>query len=139
MSPPTINDQNGVAQTLLKLSKVSHGLQQDMEETAELHTPLDWDEDIENEDSPRFLLFVLDQAEPTVTCKRLTNFAVNEFETLHDNVHDAIIFGMFSKRGRRCAESPKDMLFMLLVLLRHGGEWSFFAEILKKIILRLKN
>ena len=36
-----------------------------------------------------------------------------------------------SGRGKRCAHSGKDVLFMLLMVAKHGGKWDFLALMFK--------
>lgn len=65
-------------------------------------------------------------------CRKLTNLTIYELQILFYIAHDAVGLGMFLGSGRKYADSPKHLLFMLLVSLKHKGEWTFFAAIFGK-------
>lgn len=52
----------------------------------------------------------------------MSNFSPREFELLWILLETFIKSNCNSGRGKKCHVSGKDMLFMLLVVLKHGGQ-----------------
>lgn len=61
----------------------------------------------------------------------MINFNIREFnqfyEVVRTTMHDAFVRG----RGRKTPYKPKDILFMTLTVLKHGGTWDHSARIFK--------
>lgn len=79
----------------------------------------------------------MEQANTMSSCRKLSNFTYNEFHTLHDLLQNSIALetlsekrrkcedsleDLFSEKRRKCEDSHEDLLFMPLVLLKHGEE-----------------
>lgn len=122
MSEPTSETQDDKALALLRLSETASNLCKEISDAADLETAPESEDEFANDNSPLFSAFVLAQVDPVFTCRKLTNFTLDQFQNLHDILHDSVVVEMFCGRGRKCVDSTKDMLFMLLASLKHGGE-----------------
>ena len=61
----------------------------------------------------------------------MCNFDATEFEFLWQLSQSFITQNYNSGRGKRCAVSGKDLLFMTLTVLKHGGHWDVLARVFK--------
>lgn len=120
-----------VARSLLQLSESREDLSRQKEEAAKLPTPPDSDEEDVASDAT-FHAFIGDASDINERLLRLTNFTLDEFCRLHKTLEDCINDHFSSRRGKRGIDSPKDLLFMLLVVLKHGGEWGFLATMFNR-------
>lgn len=59
---------------------------------------------------------------------QMTNFTPDKIESIWLNMEDSITQVFCSGRGKKSAVKPKDCLFMLLTVLKHGGNWDFLAK-----------
>ncbi|RHY21979.1 hypothetical protein DYB32_009653, partial [Aphanomyces invadans] len=57
----------------------------------------------------------------------LTNFTVSELITLWTNIKPYVSKNWNVGGGRKCPVTGKDMLFMTLVTLKHGGTWDMLV------------
>lgn len=64
--------------------------------------------------------------------KQLTNFTLDEFDFLSDLIHGRIEVNMPCGRLLECANTYQRFIFMLRIMLEHGGEWTFSATFFKK-------
>ncbi|KAK1932496.1 hypothetical protein P3T76_012080 [Phytophthora citrophthora] len=61
----------------------------------------------------------------------MTNFAPIEFERLWGYLRNHLRDNWNVGRGRKCAQRPMDVLFMLLTTLKHCGKWDVVAGVFK--------
>ena len=61
--------------------------------------------------------------------KELTNFYPAQFEEIWLIVQEFITKNYNSGRGKRCKVSGKDILLMLMTVLKHGGQWDLLGRI----------
>ena len=54
---------------------------------------------------------------------KMTNFTSAEFRKLYSILHECIIHNWNNGRGKRSGYKPKDVLFMLLVVMKHRSAW----------------
>lgn len=59
----------------------------------------------------------------------MTNFSVNEFIAVWEIVKGPVEVEWYTGRGRKCAHRPKDVFFMVLETLKHGGLWDMNARL----------
>ncbi|ETV82686.1 hypothetical protein H257_05252 [Aphanomyces astaci] len=57
----------------------------------------------------------------------LTNFSASELNTLWTNIKPFVTKNWNVGSGRKCPVTGKDMLFMTLVTLKHGGTWDILS------------
>lgn len=129
MSAQNVEKQNDVAPALPKLSKATTDLLQEFKDEAQLDTFPESDDKVKTENALLFSLFVLEQAETVSSCRKLKNLNLDDFHDLHDLLHNSIVLGMFSGRERKCADSPENVLFILLIVLKHGRELTFCNDV----------
>ena len=58
----------------------------------------------------------------------MTNFSPPQFVGIWAGSQDVVAENYNVGRGRKCAHSAKDVLFMTLAVLKHGGSWDFLAR-----------
>ena len=58
----------------------------------------------------------------------MTNFSPPQFVGIWAGFQDLINENYNVGRGRKCAHAAKDVLFMALSVLKHGGAWDFLAR-----------
>lgn len=63
--------------------------------------------------------------------KSMTNFDAREFRTLWERLSPHIAGNWNIGRGRRCSFQPKDVMFMTLAVLKHGGHWDFLGRMFR--------
>lgn len=126
-------NQGNVAIASLKLAEMARKLCQDIHTAAELRKLPEWERENEDANEPFLSTFELDPADFMTNCRKLSKFSIKEFYTLLYIASDAIAIGMLSEKDAKCGDSPKDLLFMLLVILKHGGEWTFSRPCSKRM------
>ncbi|DAZ98743.1 TPA: hypothetical protein N0F65_003799 [Lagenidium giganteum] len=62
---------------------------------------------------------------------RLTNFSAREVNGLWCDIAEDVLLSWNVGRGRRCKVTPKDVLFMVVVVLKVGGTWDALAAMFK--------
>ncbi|ETN04217.1 hypothetical protein PPTG_14925 [Phytophthora nicotianae INRA-310] len=62
---------------------------------------------------------------------RLINFSHHEFERLWSQVRMHISENWNVGRGRKCEQTPKNVFFMVLTVLKHCGKWDVVASIFR--------
>ncbi|KAF0708477.1 hypothetical protein AaE_013196, partial [Aphanomyces astaci] len=92
--------------------------------------------------NPIFDRFISDLGSDSV--RTMTNFTASEFETLWSVVDTVMHSAWMEGRGRRSLTSPKDSLFMTLVVLKHFSSWDkhaadfgYKAPTFEKLIMRV--
>lgn len=60
---------------------------------------------------------------------QMTNMTSIEFNSLWGDLRECIEARWSTGRGRRCSYSAKDVLFMLLSVLKHAGQWDLLARV----------
>ena len=58
----------------------------------------------------------------------MTNFNPAQFIGIWAGFESLILENYNFGRGRKCEHKPKDVLFMVLSVLKHGGTWDFLAR-----------
>lgn len=59
---------------------------------------------------------------------KMTNFAVRQFHRIDDRLHVHIMESWNYERGYKTQVQPKNAIFMLLTVLKHGGRWDLTAK-----------
>jgi len=59
---------------------------------------------------------------------QMTNFSAAEFQVLWDSFSDHILENYNVGRGRRKAVKPRDAIFMILAVAKHGDHWDMLAR-----------
>lgn len=125
-------EQEDADKALMRLAEAADELACSVYNAGNLETPPTTDEDEEIYADPIYDGFVGNQSDPDDCLKKLTNFTEEQFGILVDLVSETMSHTIYSGRGKKCQDSPRDLLFMLLVVLKQGGEWSFMATLFKK-------
>ena len=55
----------------------------------------------------------------------MINLTSTELMELRDQLRECVEAKRNKGRGKRCKQSRKDAMFMLLTVLKHGGQWDF--------------
>ncbi|GMF23168.1 unnamed protein product [Phytophthora fragariaefolia] len=66
--------------------------------------------------------------------RTMTNFGPAEFERLWTLVCDHVVMNWNTGRGKKCSYSAKDVLFMLLTVLKNGGKWDVVAVVFRAVV-----
>lgn len=61
----------------------------------------------------------------------MCNFNASEFEFLWQLLESFVLQNYNSGRGKKCHVTGKDMLFMLLTVMKHGGHWDILGRVFK--------
>lgn len=61
--------------------------------------------------------------------QNMTNFSPLEFQTLWSRSSDFVKSVYNQGRGKKCAVSAQDMLFITLTVLKAGGQWDFLGRL----------
>lgn len=83
-------------------------------------------EDEADSSSPIMDRFV--EAEGTRAVLNMTNFTVREYSRLYNRFHEFILTHWNCGRGKKTQYKPKDVLFMLLTVLKYGCNWDILAR-----------
>lgn len=59
---------------------------------------------------------------------QMTNFTPSEFSTIWSGIETHVLSTWNTGRGRKSSQQPKDVLFMLLTVLKHAGHWDFLGK-----------
>ena len=62
---------------------------------------------------------------------QMTNFSAREFDLIYDVARDFAEPAWNGGRGKKSAFTTKDVFFMLLTLLKHGGLWHFVGRMFR--------
>ena len=62
---------------------------------------------------------------------KMTNFNSKEFRSIYCKIEGIMSENCNVGKGRRTQYKPKDVLFMTLVTLKHGGQWDFLGQTFK--------
>ena len=63
--------------------------------------------------------------------KQMTNFTPSEFGSLWKTIANHVKSKWNVGRGRKSDQEPKDVLFMTLSVLKHGGTWDYMGRMFK--------
>lgn len=59
----------------------------------------------------------------------MTNFEASEFQSIWNSISEIIIERYNIGPGRKSHHTGKEMLFMILTVLKHGGQWEIIAKV----------
>lgn len=82
----------------------------------------------DEDDSPRPLFDTFYEQGGPAAMMQMINFDPQEFEGLWQQVEDEVALGYNVGRGRKSPQKGKDVLFMTLATLKHGGHWEFMGR-----------
>jgi len=85
------------------------------------------DSDTDNDSSSPVMDTFLESGGSKAVCD-MTNFTLSEFSYLWAKIQNHVLSTWNVGRGRKSAQKPKDVLFMLLTVLKHAGKWDFLAK-----------
>ena len=92
--------------------------------------PIHLNEDDQNDsDSPIMDVFVETGGENAIL--KMTNFSRREFDRIWGYLENHISTNWNTGRGRKTAFGGKDVLFMLLTSLKHGGKWDYMRGLFR--------
>lgn len=86
----------------------------------------DDDDDIDRE-CPVFDKFYT--ADGNEGIRKLINFTAVEFRGLYSRIQAQVVSRWNVGRGRKTTQTPMDVFFMSLVVLKHGGSWDLLAKV----------
>ena len=112
------------AAALVALSSVAIERRNELEQYSE-GRPADSDED-SSSDNPVFDAFYDQDGARAII--EMTNFEPQKFTAIWAGFEQFITSNFNVGRGRKSAQTPKDVLFMTLAVLKHGGNWDFLAR-----------
>lgn len=119
---------------LFRLLKVAQELLEGINKAANFVTPPDSDERLTLNENVYFDASVSDQPELEKTLKTIKNFNYEQFRFQLEIVEPVKRPALYSGPGRKCQDTVQNFLFMLLVNLKQGGEWSIIASMFKKLL-----
>lgn len=125
--PPPISTQEA-ANALAQLAEVHDDRNAELNQYAANRDPVESDDE---NDSPTPIFDAFYNSGGSATILAMTNFTPQEFERCWDIIADFVRTNWNVGRGRRCAHSGRDVFFMLLTVMKHGGNWDFLAEMFK--------
>lgn len=77
---------------------------------------------------------------------KMKNINAKEFRLIYSKIEGIISENWNTGKDRRTVYKPKDVSFMMLVLLKHGGQWDFLGQTFKmkgptfeRLIMRFVN
>ncbi|KAF0707827.1 hypothetical protein AaE_013452 [Aphanomyces astaci] len=126
-----LNDQAVRDHTFLQSCLADYGdAAQERNQSEEVHANPVMDKFVEDSGSEGF--------------RTMTNFTITEFETLWSIVDDTMNAAWMEGRGRRSTTTPKDGLFMALVVLKlfaiwdkHAADFGYKPPTFEKLIIRV--
>lgn len=86
----------------------------------------DDDEDLDRE-CPVFDKFYEDGGNEGI--RKLINFTGVEFSQIYSKMQEQLVTGWNVGRRRKTSQTPMDVFFMSLVVLKHGGSWDLLAKV----------
>ena len=113
------------ARALLLLSDAAVERRTDLEEYASDSDAVDTDDEVESE-SPIYDQFYENGGAAAVI--QMTNFSPTEFHSTWCSLEKAIEERYNAGRGRKCSHNPRDVLFMTLSVLKHGGQMGLLGQ-----------
>lgn len=87
----------------------------------------DEDDDDLDRECPIFDKFYA--ADGNAGIRRLTNFTAAEFRELYAKIHEGLVTRWNVGRGRKTVQTPMDVFFMTLVVLKTGGAWDVVSRV----------
>ena len=106
------------ARALLLLSDAAVARRADLEEYASGSDAVDTDDEVESESLIYDQFYENGGAAAVI---QMTNFSPTEFHSTWCSLEKAIKERYNAGRGRKCSHTPRDVLFMTLSVLKHGG------------------
>lgn len=86
-------------------------------------------DDEQDSDAPIFESFYSTGGSASIA--EMINFSPKEFQTVWNVVCDIVMTCWNVGRGRKSTMKGKDMLFMMLTVMKHGGKWDFLGQMFK--------
>ena len=93
-------------------------------------TPLN-DSSDEECDSPSPILDTFYQSGGSASIVKMTNFNIRQFESIWTTFADFITSKFNVGRGRKSPFTSKDVLFIVITVLKHGGNWDLLGRVFK--------
>ena len=82
-------------------------------------------------DSPSPILDTFYQNGGSASTVQMTNFYIRQFQSIWTTFADSITSKFNVGRGRQSPFTGKDVLFMVITVLKHGGNWHLLGRIFK--------
>lgn len=114
-----VGKESDVALALLTLFEAAADQREEFKDAAKVDTSPVSDDECETKNVPLFSSFVLVQADAVFSCRKPTNFNLDEFQNLHYFLHNSNTLRMFSEKRRKCIDSRKNHFFVLLIVSNH--------------------
>lgn len=132
-------DSQVVTAAPLHLTEGAHDINDKKHTAAYLFTVAESDDEKDPKQNPIFTLFVLKKLDPSGKFQFFTNLNMHAFFKVFELLRVAKKFSLYSEREWKCQNTAQDLFLMILITLKQGGEKTFFATMVQKILWRLKN
>ncbi len=111
------------ARAMEQLSQLSQARESELAPYADA---TDSSSDEEESDSPLMDRFTATGGSEAIL--KITNFSLAEFMQLWNVIGPFIMEKWNTGRGKKCKFGGKDMLFMTIVVMKHGGGWNTLSS-----------